>query len=205
LARRKAPHFLARKGREARAEGAESPGRVGRSTPWLACTTGAIPKRSDGRRAADNVAPTFGGVAQLVERLTGSQEVRGFESLRLHSKMRVRALAGVVGNGHRLALLTALSTNVESESAYPGSYPSLAMRTGHQSSWWTPDQGDTGTNGLKGLVGVADIARTGYRLVRAQLILGVHDRSQHFSYSGSLGKPEHVIKTGIGVIDCVIA
>src|ERR1017187_8456479 len=26
----------------------------------------------------------FGGVAQLVERLTGSQEVRGFESLRLH-------------------------------------------------------------------------------------------------------------------------
>jgi hypothetical protein len=25
-----------------------------------------------------------GGVAQLVERLTGSQEVRGFESLRLH-------------------------------------------------------------------------------------------------------------------------
>ena len=32
----------------------------------------------------------FGGVAQLVERLTGSQEVRGFESLRLHSKMQVR-------------------------------------------------------------------------------------------------------------------
>ena len=31
----------------------------------------------------------FGGVAQLVERLTGSQEVRGFESLRLHSKMQV--------------------------------------------------------------------------------------------------------------------
>jgi hypothetical protein len=79
------------------------------------------------------------------------------------------------------------------------------MRTGHQSSWWTPDQGDTGTNGLKGLVGVADIATTGYRLVRAQLIQGVHDRSQRFSYSGSLGKPEHVIKTGIGVIDCVIA
>jgi hypothetical protein len=28
-----------------------------------------------------------GGVAQLVERLTGSQEVRGFESLRLHSEI----------------------------------------------------------------------------------------------------------------------
>jgi hypothetical protein len=32
---------------------------------------------------------SYGGVAQLVERLTGSQEVRGFESLRLHSKMQV--------------------------------------------------------------------------------------------------------------------
>ena len=31
----------------------------------------------------------YGGVAQLVERLTGSQEVRGFESHRLHSKVRV--------------------------------------------------------------------------------------------------------------------
>jgi hypothetical protein len=29
----------------------------------------------------------YGGVAQLVERLTGSQEVRGFESHRLHSVM----------------------------------------------------------------------------------------------------------------------
>src|ERR1700722_17011308 len=35
---------------------------------------------------------SYGGVAQLVERLTGSQEVRGFESLRLHSKSQVRAL-----------------------------------------------------------------------------------------------------------------
>ncbi len=33
-----------------------------------------------------------GGVAQLVERLTGSQEVRGFESLRLHQKSQVRVL-----------------------------------------------------------------------------------------------------------------
>ena len=32
-----------------------------------------------------NVADCPGGVAQLVERLTGSQEVRGFESHRLHS------------------------------------------------------------------------------------------------------------------------
>ncbi len=32
----------------------------------------------------------YGGVAQLVERLTGSQEVRGFESHRLHSKTQVR-------------------------------------------------------------------------------------------------------------------
>ena len=35
---------------------------------------------------------SYGGVAQLVERLTGSQEVRGFESLRLHRKPQVRAL-----------------------------------------------------------------------------------------------------------------
>src|ERR1019366_29115 len=34
----------------------------------------------------------YGGVAQLVERLTGSQEVRGFESHRLHSKSQVRAV-----------------------------------------------------------------------------------------------------------------
>ncbi len=34
----------------------------------------------------------YGGVAQLVERLTGSQEVRGFESHRLHSKSQVRRL-----------------------------------------------------------------------------------------------------------------
>ena len=33
---------------------------------------------------------SYGGVAQLVERLTGSQEVRGFESHRLHSKGQVR-------------------------------------------------------------------------------------------------------------------
>ena len=32
---------------------------------------------------------SYGGVAQLVERLTGSQEVRGFESLRLHSNGQV--------------------------------------------------------------------------------------------------------------------
>ena len=32
----------------------------------------------------------YGGVAQLVERLTGSQEVRGFESHRLHSKSQFR-------------------------------------------------------------------------------------------------------------------
>ena len=36
-----------------------------------------------------------GGVAQLVERLTGSQEVRGFESLRLHSKSPGGVQAGV--------------------------------------------------------------------------------------------------------------
>jgi hypothetical protein len=34
---------------------------------------------------------SYGGVAQLVERLTGSQEVRGFESHRLHSKPQVRS------------------------------------------------------------------------------------------------------------------
>ena len=39
-----------------------------------------------GLSGAGNVAARPGGVAQLVERLTGSQEVRGFESLRLHSK-----------------------------------------------------------------------------------------------------------------------
>ena len=31
---------------------------------------------------------SYGGVAQLVERLTGSQEVRGFESHRLHRSRR---------------------------------------------------------------------------------------------------------------------
>ena len=35
---------------------------------------------------AGNVAAHPGGVAQLVERLTGSQEVRGFKSHRLHSR-----------------------------------------------------------------------------------------------------------------------
>jgi hypothetical protein len=33
------------------------------------------------------VSPSLGGVAQLVERLTGSQEVRGFEPHRLHPKV----------------------------------------------------------------------------------------------------------------------
>jgi hypothetical protein len=37
---------------------------------------------------------SYGGVAQLVERLTGSQEVRGFESHRLHSKSQVRDATG---------------------------------------------------------------------------------------------------------------
>ena len=37
----------------------------------------------------DNVGVHPGGVAQLVERLTGSQEVRGFESHRLHSKLHL--------------------------------------------------------------------------------------------------------------------
>jgi hypothetical protein len=41
---------------------------------------------------AANLTQPFGGVAQLVERLTGSQEVRGFESHRLHSKIQVRAV-----------------------------------------------------------------------------------------------------------------
>jgi hypothetical protein len=34
---------------------------------------------------------TVGGVAQLVERLTGSQEVRGFESHHLHHKSAVQS------------------------------------------------------------------------------------------------------------------
>jgi hypothetical protein len=41
----------------------------------------------DRNRSGENYPLSrYGGVAQLVERLTGSQEVRGFESLRLHSK-----------------------------------------------------------------------------------------------------------------------
>ena len=55
----------------------------------MSVPSGCGRERPGRRRPADNVAPTFGGVAQLVERLTGSQEVRGFESLRLHSKMQV--------------------------------------------------------------------------------------------------------------------
>jgi hypothetical protein len=43
------------------------------------------------KKSPEAVVPgSYGGVAQLVERLTGSQEVRGFESLRLHSKSQVR-------------------------------------------------------------------------------------------------------------------
>jgi hypothetical protein len=41
-------------------------------------------------RSEDWPLGSYGGVAQLVERLTGSQEVRGFESHRLHSKSQVR-------------------------------------------------------------------------------------------------------------------
>src|ERR1700677_3844163 len=40
---------------------------------------------------------TTGGVAQLVERLTGSQEVRGFKSHRLHRGMFMKMLTLVLG------------------------------------------------------------------------------------------------------------
>ncbi len=40
---------------------------------------------------------TVGGVAQLVERLTGSQEVRGFKSHRLHAVVTMTTLSLVVG------------------------------------------------------------------------------------------------------------
>jgi hypothetical protein len=43
---------------------------------------------------SDRVLAFLGGVAQLVERLTGSQEVRGFESLRLHPKVLVTGVRG---------------------------------------------------------------------------------------------------------------
>ena len=47
--------------------------------------TAAVPAgRRSGAPATASVDPTTGGVAQLVERLTGSQEVRGFKSHRLH-------------------------------------------------------------------------------------------------------------------------
>ena len=48
---------------------------------------------------ADNVATRPGGVAQLVERLTGSQEVRGFESHRLHSKSLLRGSFPLIEEG----------------------------------------------------------------------------------------------------------
>jgi hypothetical protein len=50
----------------------------------LIVVTSTEPQRRGPGWPADNLTATFGGVAQLVERLTGSQEVRGFESLRLH-------------------------------------------------------------------------------------------------------------------------
>jgi hypothetical protein len=52
--------------------------------------SGAIPRFSDQGRSS--LTSSHGGVAQLVERLTGSQEVRGFEPHRLHSKDLVRGL-----------------------------------------------------------------------------------------------------------------
>ena len=48
------------------------------------------------------VSRSLGGVAQLVERLTGSQEVRGFEPHRLHRKVLVMETCSVEidwGNG----------------------------------------------------------------------------------------------------------
>ncbi len=51
-----------------------------------------------------------GGVAQLVERLTGSQEVRGFESLRLHKKVQVRGYIRVSSRGAAKPVVNALST-----------------------------------------------------------------------------------------------
>ena len=61
-------------------------GRVG------AGRAGAVASAGGGRGvrpSADSVARAAGGVAQLVERLTGSQEVRGFKSHRLHSKSQL--------------------------------------------------------------------------------------------------------------------
>jgi hypothetical protein len=54
--------------------------RQGRFTCWGLSAVGYDAERS--WQLISEFGP--GGVAQLVERLTGSQEVRGFESLRLH-------------------------------------------------------------------------------------------------------------------------
>ena len=47
-----------------------------------------------GRNRLEEKVPLsrYGGVAQLVERLTGSQEVRGFKSLRLHAFVQFRVI-----------------------------------------------------------------------------------------------------------------
>jgi len=70
----------------------------------------------------------YGGVAQLVERLTGSQEVRGFESHRLHRNFAGQWLAGVTGAG-RLADLTAkLTANAHWSPRSDNSDPEVGRR-----------------------------------------------------------------------------
>ena len=54
-----------------------------------------------GRLWSDRVRASLGGVAQLVERLTGSQEVRGFESLRLHPKSWSQQCTAVAESAQR--------------------------------------------------------------------------------------------------------
>ncbi len=62
-----------------------------------------------------------GGVAQLVERLTGSQEVRGFESPRLHPKAKVRGIVpGGLEEGE--ASGTHLGTHMVPTTAPPGPF-----------------------------------------------------------------------------------
>lgn len=74
------------------------------------------------------------GIRSAAMALTGSQEVRGFESLRLHEKVLVKGLDFLLSS-HILALTRENTHNPWSEassipritSGYPGIVPSLSL------------------------------------------------------------------------------
>jgi hypothetical protein len=96
------------------------------------CQLGKSRGRSRGRgptgppSGAGNVTGRPGGVAQLVERLTGSQEVRGFESLRLHP--RAGQTPEAVLSSHSKRLSWQHSGNTRSKGAAVGNIQDASAR-----------------------------------------------------------------------------